>query len=616
MVMNNRLLRFLAVSFAFAGAGCGAQGDTESVGSAQAAVLGADTHLYLLCNATSWDATASSRLVQTAPGSGLFTLNYQVTQDWMVNSSDNCSIVETNQLNGWGTQQQRYAFRAGQATFVTVPDARALTPAQSSSFQVRYPAKGAFTATVNWHNGTFLIGATPGVTVVPQRSLFERNAAALTPFTVADSLNRIAQNGGLSITGGVWHDNLFKTMASSASFPGEPGPFCNSNGFPQTINGFIVGCAGVASPLVGQLAKWKPLSVANRFDLAPTGGENCGEARVSFFMPPGSVTAPARAFLIFEAVLPNPQPQLGLDGCRPLQGFWQSLGTIADPVARGAKLAQAFLTGEPGLTAAGFQPFLRFQNFGPGKGRVRTETFGIAGVVPVWDFRELRINANGSALEMPVAQSYGLGVFGATTHPSSAVCSQELLDTLGTVTPLSPNFNSLGLDVLPECFDGASGSFGTRLEDLVPGQPAFSAQLATRANQTAPGSNLTATQIAARLMFGGTCIGCHFRPDQPQYRDLGQGMTLPVTLPVGTETIDDVAFTQVNNLKTEPCAPDAPDSAQTCFKASPVLGGIFLPHRKSVLEAYLNTPVGTFQPPAPGTKSARNIGGGPNARAH
>lgn len=37
---------------------------------------------------------------------------------------------------------------------------------------------------------------------------------------------------------------------------------------------------------------------------------------------------------------------------------------------------------------------------------------------------------------------------------------------LDTVTPLSPNFNSIGLDVLPQCFDGASGTFGTRLEDL------------------------------------------------------------------------------------------------------------------------------------------------------
>src|SRR5207342_3490041 len=141
----------------------------------------------------------------TSASSGLFTLGYDVTQDWMVNSPDSCSIVETNQKNGWGTQQQRYAFRAGQATLVVVPDARALTPAQSSSFQVRYPAKGRFAATVNWHNGTLLIGA--GVNILPQRSLFERNEAALTQFTVAQTFTRIAQNGNLSINGVVWHDN-------------------------------------------------------------------------------------------------------------------------------------------------------------------------------------------------------------------------------------------------------------------------------------------------------------------------------------------------------------------------------------------------------------------------
>ena len=617
--MHYRSLRMLGVSLSLAAGACGSDPASEPLGRDQAAVLGVDTHLYLLCNATSWDANASSRLVQTAPGSGLFTLNYQVTQDWMVSGSDNCSIVETNQLDGWGTQQQRYPFRAGQSTFVTVPDARALTPGQSSFFQVRYPSKGPFTATVNWHNGTFLIGATAGASVVPQRSLIERNETALTGFTVAQALTRIAQNANLPITGTVWHDNLFKTMARQETFPGEPGPFCNSGGvFPQTINGFIVGCAGIASPLVGQLAKWKPLAVSNRFDLAPTGGENCGEARVSFFMPPGSVTAPARSFIIFESVLPNPQPELGLDGCRAVQSFWHGLATIADPAARGAKLAQAFLTGEPSLTAAGFKPFLTFENFGEHKGRVRTETFGVAGVVPGWDFREFRINANGSAAELPVAQSFSITAFASSDHPKAAQCRQELLNALGTLTPAPANLNFLGLDIPPACFDGASGNFGNRPEELVTlgVQPEFATALQARAAVLAPAANLTAVQVAARLSFGGTCIGCHFRPDQTAQRNLGEGLVLPVVTPVGTESIDDVDFTMVNNLRKEPCAANGPDATQNCFKLSPVLGGIFLPHRKTVLESYLNTPVGTFQPPPAGQRSARTIGGAPNARTH
>jgi hypothetical protein len=617
--MKHRWIRLLGLSFALgAGAACGAPSDSELVGRSQEAVLGIDTHLYLLCNATSWDANASSRLVQTAPGSGLFTLNYQVTQDWMVNSSDSCSIVETNQQNGWGTQQQRYAFRAGQSTFVTVPDARALTPAQSSFFQARYPAKGPFTATVNWHNGTFLIGATAGVSVLPQRSLFERNEAALAGFTVAQTLTRIAQNGNVPAGGVVWHDNLFKNTARSETFPGEPGPFCNTAGFPQLINGFNVGCAGNASPLVGQIARWKALAVANRFDLAPEGGENCGEARASFFLPPGQITFPQRAFMIFEAVVPNPQPQLGLDGCRPVQNFWASLSTVADPAARGAKLAQAFLTGEPSLTAAGFKPFFTFENFGQNKGRVRTETFGPVGIPSLWDFREFRLLTSGGVTAMPVAQSFPMQAFATDGHPKSATCRAELLNTLSALIPASANPNFIGLDVSPACFDGVSGNFGTRAEDVIffNFQPALAAALQARINQIAPGTGLTATQVAARLEFAGTCIGCHQRPNQPHSLDLGQGMTLPVVTPGPNETADDVDFTQVNNARTEPCAASGPDAAQTCFKLSPVLGGTFIPHRKTVLENYLNAPVGTFPPPPAGQTSARTIGGQPNARSH
>jgi hypothetical protein len=594
------------------GAGCGVHPeDGEPVDQSQAAVLGVDTHLYLLCNATSWDANSASRLVQTAPGSGLFTLSYDVPVDWLVNSPDSCSIVETNQLNGWGTQQQRYAFRSGQSTQVVVPDARALTPAQSSFFQVKYPFKGRFTANVNWHNGTFSISAT----VLPQRSLFERNEAALGGFSVAETLTRIATNG--NVAGGVaWYNNLFKTTARSETFPGEPGPFCNSAGFPQLINGFIVGCAGNASTLVGQIDKWEGLSVANRFDLAPEGGENCGEQRVSFYIPPGRVTAPLRSFMIFEAVVPNPQPQLGLDGCRAVQNFWAGLSIIADPAARGAKLVQAFYTGEPSLTAAGFKPFFSFENFGPNKGRVRAVAQG-GSPFPLWDFREFRLNVGGGVVAMPVAQSPAIAAFASDTHPKSAQCHAELLSSLGTLIPA--NFNFMGVDLPPACFDGASGNFGTKLEDIITvgGQPAYAAALEARANQIFPGVGLTAVQLMARAQFSGTCIGCHHRPpDSIPSRDLGQGLTLPFVTPGPGEALDDVSFTQVNNLRQEPCATEGADAAQTCFKLSPVLGGIFLPHRKTVLESYFRSPVGTFRPPAPGTKSAKTIGGAPNARTH
>jgi hypothetical protein len=614
----NRSVRVLAFSLVLAGAGCGAHQDTELVGKSQSAVLGSDTFLYLLCNATSWDTNDRSLLVETAPGSGLFNLSYSIADDWLVNGADNCSVVETNQRDGWGSTQTRYAFGNGESSLVTVPDSRHLTPAQSSSFQVKYPAKGQFTVNVNWPSRMLSIGAAVATaTVQPQRSLLERNEAALTQFSVAETLSRIATNGGVS-GGTPWHDAMFKTQARASDFPGEPGPFCDSAGFPGRVNDFIVGCQGIAAPLVGHLDAWEGLSVANRFDLAPEGGEDCGEARASFYVPPGTLTAPGsplRSFLIFEAVVPNPHPELGLDGCRPVQAFWSSLSNIADPAARGAKLAQAYYTGEPNLVAAGFKPFFTFENFGPGKGRVRSEAFGGRAV---WDLREYRLLAGGGALEMPVAQSVTTqivstdAVFGE--HPKAAQCRTDLLSGLGTLMP--PDFNALGVDVSPACFDGASSNFGVRLEDGItsPDRADFATSLAARAAQLSPAANLTAVQVAARAQFSGTCIGCHFTVNTPAARDLGQGLMLPVPTVQPGEDANNVAFTQVNNLQHEPCAASGDDAAQLCFKLSPVLGGIFLPHRKVVLESYLNTPVGAFHPPAPGTASVHTIGGTPNAR--
>ena len=482
--------------------------------------------------------------------------------------------------------------------------------ASTSSFQVRYPFKGRYAASVNWRSGTLSISGT----VLPQRSLIERNEAALTAFDVATTLTRIASNGGV-VGGTAWHDAIFKNTARSTSFPNEAGPFCDSAGLPGRINDFIVGCPGNAAPLVGKVASWEGLSVANRFDLAPEGGENCGEARASFYLPPGTVTTPLRSFMIFESVLPNPKPQLGLDGCRAVQAFWAGLSIISDPATRGAKLAQAFYTGEPSLTAAGFKPFFTFENFGPGKGRVRIATQG-GSPFPLWDFREFRLLAGGGATAMPLAQSFALSAFVSTNHAKSEQCRNELLSSLGTLIPANPNF--LGIDVPPACFDGASGNFGTRMEDTITvgGEPEWAAALQSRAQQLAPSANLTAVQIAARAQFSGTCIGCHHRPDEPQYRDLGQGITLPQVAILPGETPDDVDFTQVNNLRHEPCSADTTDSAQSCFKLSPILGTIFVPHRKTVLESYLRSPIGSFRPPAAGQTSARAIGGTPNSRTH
>ena len=53
---------------------------------------------------------------------------------------------------------------------------------------------------------------------------------------------------------------------------------------------------------------YEPLALVNRFDLAPTDGANCGEARVVFARHSGASNDRERNLVIFEAVLPNPNP--------------------------------------------------------------------------------------------------------------------------------------------------------------------------------------------------------------------------------------------------------------------------------------------------------------------
>jgi hypothetical protein len=589
--------------------GCGQAPDATERETAP--LLGQDTFLYLFCNSTAFTPDDRTRFVETSPGTGSFSLTYTVTQDWLVASLDNCQIIETNERNGWGTHQTAYAFRTG-ASLLVVPGGRPLTQAASSNFQIKYPFQGQFTASVNWHNGAFNV--TP--TVLPQRSLTERNASALTGFTMRNTLTRIASNGG--VTGGpAWHDAMFKNLSRASTFPGESGPFCDSNDVNNVsmLNGFNVECPDNGGALVGNIDDWQGLAVSNRFDLAPTGGEDCGEARLTFFVPSGIEGAPGRSFSIFEAVIPNPHPQTGLEGCRPLETFWAGLAAIDDPAVRGAKLVQAYYTGEPSLQAAGFQPFMTFQNFGAGKGRVRTEVFG--GNRALWSFREFRLLAGGGAIVMPVAQSLPVVMFKDPDpvngpHPKAALCQNELLGGLATL--LRADFNALGIDLAPDCFNSESTNDDPRFENNITlsSQSAFAGALVARAQALAPQAALTATQIAARAEFAGTCIGCHQRPDATASRDLGQGLTLPVVTLQGDDERDVVDFTQINNRRTEPCAAAGPDAARTCFKLSPVLGGIFLPHRKEVIESYLAAPPGTFR--APSTPSTLTVGGSPRSR--
>jgi mono/diheme cytochrome c family protein len=109
-----------------------------------------------------------------------------------------------------------------------------------------------------------------------------------------------------------------------------------------------------------------PLAIVNRFDRAPQDGSNCGEYRLIYAYRTGDPNQ--MLHIIFEGVLPNPAPQLGLAACRPIADFWAGLSSVDSNVDRGNLLEKFFFFG-----IDGFPPVIAPDHFGAkGGGDIRT----------------------------------------------------------------------------------------------------------------------------------------------------------------------------------------------------------------------------------------------------
>jgi hypothetical protein len=144
-----------ALFVATGSAGCSNDGTPAmELSVTEDALLNADEFLYLTCNATGWNPIETNRLKSTADPA-VFTLSYQVTQEWQVSSPDHCAFLSTNELNGYGTSQSRYTGSHPWSPLV-VPGSDGLV-VSSGNFPVKYPTTGTYHLSVNWYTKTFTI---------------------------------------------------------------------------------------------------------------------------------------------------------------------------------------------------------------------------------------------------------------------------------------------------------------------------------------------------------------------------------------------------------------------------------------------------------------------------
>ena len=437
--------------------------------------------------------------------------------------------------------------------------------------------------------------------VLGRRSLIETNQVVLQQFSMDAVLTAVIGNSGSTGTSTALHDQIFEAFKTKAA--GAPGvQHCDDVkvGLAASINGFPILCPRPEGGLVGKMASWKVLALVNRFDLAPTNGADCGEQRVIL-----ANTAVTRAFVIFEAKIPNPKPMLGVQGCRPVAQFWADLSGVNSTTTRAARLKQAFLTGEPTLTSAGFAPFMKAQHFTDVAGQIRTNNF----VQAPWTLREHKLvvaPVNGVqrvvARLSPVANdSHGPTWDETKVTPNGAACRQAILDNLGTL--LGDDMSVLGISLPKACWSGESRDDADQDYPFhLTKSPTFRQQIAAKVQALKPGSTLTTAQVANRARFASSCIGCH---QQATGQSIGGGLTTPASL----------SFVHVSEQASEPCG-----DGTTCFQISPALKNVFLPKRLDVLNEFLGVamltaegdeplPLAAAVPDPPASGAARTLGG-------
>lgn len=451
------------------------------------------------------------------------------------------------------------------------------------SGKVRKPRKkkadlGALTRTMSVATLASAEAPPAPITIDPRRSLIVTESAIQQAFPILNVLNALAAGSPQSMIARQLYDQW---MDLNNAGPGiGQGGHCNdeiTNGL-ASMNGFQFDCPRAEGRLVGTNPtngtpdSFQPIAIVNRFDLATDprkGGTDCGEYRIIYAKTSGMTVNTNRLQIVFEGVLPNPAPNgVDLSGCRPVAQFWADLSTVPTATERINRLKTFFFTGLPG-----FEPVVKASHYGfatpTATGQIRTNQF----MQFNWVLREYRLTLVNNLLKVaavPNNQNPAALLFNENDpHPKGNDFRNRFLSEISSLA--INDINTFNMNGLPSRFNAGDSDQQHPTKSNFPAQFANSPNFAAAIQQRLAfaGSALTPAQVVERSM-AMSCAGCH---QLSNGKNLGGGLVWPSSL----------QFVHVSEALR-----DTSPEGLSRFKVSPALTDVFLPHRKAVLEAFLN----------------------------
>lgn len=401
----------------------------------------------------------------------------------------------------------------------------------------------------------------PTPPLVVNRSFAVTDPEILAKFSFQRVMNKITATGKSTITSLQLYKNWMASWASC-----QPG---------VDPNGYGITCTrpesqfGAFNPFAATGPRFVPVALMNRFDLAPSNGADCGEYRIVYALRD---SAGDRAFIIFEARLPNPNTQLGLEGCAGVADFWAKLSTTTDVTTRAGLLERFYFTGiaAEGMT---FSPVVTATNYGlgatgaaNGKGQIRTNFFAD---FTEWHLREFKLKkpcAASASCKLSLAhvtvKTNPAGELFRGTHARTAAFEASFLAQIPTLSRRNPATVAMSVANAHNEFESSAQAPETVYKNFT--RASFRTQIQAAITNPA----LTVNNILDRATTQ-TCGGCHQHSNATP--NLGDGVTWRPSL----------GFVHVDEFST----------------LSPALNEVFLPRRMAVMKSFLDK---QCAPPPPG----------------